>query len=658
MDPERWHSVQSIFWRVQGLDKYARERELVELCDADADLLAEVRSLLAAQQGSGILDHGEPLLAPLHDLLREPVPEQVGPYRARALERIGTVGELAAASRAVVAPAAVRAWRRHPVQYAAALVALVLGVVAAMQLSAPRLGAGRTATVAVLPFANLSGQEQSEHLADGLTEDILTQLSRVPGLQVRSRTSVMQYKSATPSIRDIGAALDVTYVLEGSVRRAGDDVRIAAQLIEARTDRHVWAETYDRRLTDLFLVQSEIARDIARALGARMTGGQSGVDAAPAYADAYEQFLLGRERFHTRTLEAVEEAIALLRGVLQREPDYALAHAFLANAYVRSVGADYARVGQRAWLDTAEHHARRAIALAPQLPDGYVALGATLNAMGRRGAAIQQHTRALAADPNYAFAMFELARALRIGYRFDEAAPWIERALAIDPARADYRGFAVTLYDGLAMPDEARRHVQAGLRLNPADVILHWEGLQLELAADDTAAAAEHLRAYIAMRPAERDRMTVWFEHTRGNSAAAKPYVDRLLPVTTAWYDLDMFGSVYRAVGDTAKGDSLQTRAREMARRGAASHAGSGPTADLLRAQTYASSGDHEQALRYLESWMNAGGVQSWQQLEQSQSWGTLRTHPRFLEIVARTRARHAEMRDRVRAQLATDHRE
>jgi tetratricopeptide (TPR) repeat protein len=310
-------------------------------------------------------------------------------------------------------------------------------------------------------------------------EDILTQLARVPGLQVRSRTSVMRYRNTTSSVPEIAEVLGVDYVLEGSVRRDDDVVRVAAQLIEARTDRHVWAATYDRRLTDLFLVQSEISRDIARALGARVTTRTADAGSSRVDPNAYEQFLLGRERFHTRTSETLEEAIALFRNALTYDSTFALAHAYLASAYVRSVMPENTRVGQRAWLDSAQAHARHAIHIAPQQPDGYAALGAAFNALGRRGDAIEQHERALEADPNYALAMFELARVHGIEARIDDAMVWLERAIAIDPARADYRGFATTFYRSMEVPEQGRLHLEAGLRLNPADVSLHWEGVQL-----------------------------------------------------------------------------------------------------------------------------------------------------------------------------------
>ena len=193
-------------------------------------------------------------------------------------ERTPTAKAVADALRAAMAPPLV-VQKRHPALRYAVMIGLFLAVGGVLQLRGPRLADGETAAIAVLPFTNITGQPQDEHFADGVTEDILTQLSRIPGLMVRSRTSVMRYKGTEHDVREIGELLEVPYVLEGSVRRAGDGVRIVAQLIDARTDRHVWAETYDRRLTDLFLVQSEIARDIARALGAARDGHAAGCDA-------------------------------------------------------------------------------------------------------------------------------------------------------------------------------------------------------------------------------------------------------------------------------------------------------------------------------------------------------------------------------------------
>ena len=249
--------------------------------------------------------------------------------------------------------------------------------------------------------------------------------------------------------------------------------------------------------------------------------------------------------------------------------------------------------------------------------------------------------------------MYELSRTYRIDYHYDDAVLWIERAIAVDPARPDYRGYAATMYHALGMTDDARRHVLAGLRLNPADVTLHWEGMELELAVGDTIAAQQHLLDYIALRPSEQDRMMAWFEHERGNNAAAKPYIDRIVSGTTAWTDLYTYGLVYWAVGETARGDSLIRRARTIARAGVSSHATAGPGAEFVRAQAAAANGDIDQALDHLENWANAGAVRSWARVDRERVWSSLREQPRFRAVVATTQARLEQMRTRIRTQLA-----
>jgi serine/threonine-protein kinase len=231
-------------------------------------------------------------------------------------------------------------------------------------------------SVAVLPFANMSGDPENEYFSDGITDDIITQLSKIADLKVISRTSVMQYKGTQKNIRDIGEELGVATLLEGGVRKVGDRVRINAQLIDAATDDHLWAEQYDRRLTDVFEIQSDIARRIASALQAALTSTEAErIQSAPTdNLDAYDYYLRGRYDFHQRTPDALNRAITSYERAIELDSAYAPAFAGLASVYAVTMLFDYRLVaGPYAAAFRSLDMADAALALDPHLAEAYAA---------------------------------------------------------------------------------------------------------------------------------------------------------------------------------------------------------------------------------------------------------------------------------------------
>ncbi len=177
-----------------------------------------------------------------------------------------------------------------------------------------------------VPFKNLSDSKEDEYFSDGVTEDIITQLSKIGDLKVISRTSVMRYKASDKNIREIGKELNVATVLEGSVRRLGNEVRIVAQLIDASNDEHLWAETYDKELTKIFSIQSEIAQQIAAALKAKLSPAEKErIEKRPTESlDAYAYYLKGRQYYYRYHRQDNENAIGLFVKALELDPNYAL----------------------------------------------------------------------------------------------------------------------------------------------------------------------------------------------------------------------------------------------------------------------------------------------------------------------------------------------
>ena len=230
-------------------------------------------------------------------------------------------------------------------------------------------------SIAILPFENLSGDTEQEYFSDGMTDALITGLAKIEGLRVISRTSVLHYKRTKQSVPQIGRELNVKYVLEGTVVRSADRVRVTAQLIAAPDDRHIWAESYERRREDVLALQSELARAIAQQVNARITPQEHARLGSPAVEpEALDAYLQGRFNWHTRDDHRVRQSIDYFRKALSRQPDYALAYAGLADAY--SVLAGRADGALRRDLEGQScAAARRAVELDGRLGEAHASLG-------------------------------------------------------------------------------------------------------------------------------------------------------------------------------------------------------------------------------------------------------------------------------------------
>jgi len=361
----------------------------------------------------------------------------------------------------------------------AALVALgmviaVLGIgTYAFFQGSPGEGEGEPASgeelqfVAVLPFVNASPDAENEFFADGVMEDILTHLGQVPEFAVPSRTTVMRYKGSPLSVPEIAGELGVRYVLEGSVRRDGDQVRITAQLLDGPADQHIWAETYDRSLEDIFAVQTEIATSIADALQAELTRGVAArIERRPTDdLEAYDLFLRGRENYYRYDVEGTERAIAAFRQAVERDPDFALARAWLARAHAIYA---YNHGAGRAYGDSALAHSRRAVAEQPDLAAAHSALGATLATLGRSAEAREALERAHELNPNDWAAMGNLGLVYGHMGRLDDAIRLSRQSMEREPARSQVVLANMSSYYGqIGLLDEAEESLARALDLQP-----------------------------------------------------------------------------------------------------------------------------------------------------------------------------------------------
>jgi len=290
-------------------------------------------------------------------------------FDLEALSDVSTTARLPARSRSRTF-----AWAGALLAALFATVAVLLWRARGGQTVRPGASASDRKSVAVLPFQNLSPDPENAFFADGMTEDILTQLSKIRDLKVISRSSVMRYRGTQKPIQTIAAELGVGTVLEGSVRRAGSRVRIVGQLIDARTDEHLWAETYDRDLKDVFAIQSEVAQQIASALRATLSPAEKKrIEQNPTRnLAAYDQYLKGRELYYRYRKTDNESAIELFQKALERDPGFALAYAGLGDAYAQRA----LRFGfPPSWLESSLQMSRKAITLDSDLAEGYKARG-------------------------------------------------------------------------------------------------------------------------------------------------------------------------------------------------------------------------------------------------------------------------------------------
>jgi serine/threonine protein kinase/tetratricopeptide (TPR) repeat protein len=295
-------------------------------------------------------------------------------------------------------------------------------------------GIAEIRSLAVLPLLNLSGDPHQEYFADGMTEALIADLAKIRALSVISRTSVMRYKGVRRPLPDIARELGVDAVLEGSVLRSGNRVRITAQLIHASTDRHLWAETYERELSDVLNLQREVARTVAEQIQIRVTPFEKTTLASPRRVDpaAYEAYLRGLYAWNKRSPGSVAQSIELFREAIGQDPAYAPAYAALADSYI--VQASYGWVAPGEVAPLAQAAARKALELDPALAEAYVSLAGLSHLYDRDFPASERlFRRAIDAKPSYATAHHWYGNLLASLGRFDEAMTEMKRARELDP---------------------------------------------------------------------------------------------------------------------------------------------------------------------------------------------------------------------------------
>ena len=323
----------------------------------------------------------------------------------------------------------------------------------------------------MLPFDNLSRDPDNAYFAEGVQDEILTRLAKVADLKVISRTSTQKYKSAPDNLRDIAKQLGVSNILEGSVQRAADQVRVTVQLINATNDAHLWAETYDRKLTDIFTVESEIAKTIADTLRAKLTGSEERMMSKKPTAnpEAYEFYLKGRFFWNKRTGVDLRKAIDYFNQAVAKDPSYALAYAGLADAYVLLSG--FGAASPKDSLPEAKAAAEKGLDLDGTLGEAHASLAQALLAYDFNFArANREFRRAIELNPNYATAHHWYGESVLTPLgQFEDGVAELKRALQLDPLSVIINADVGTVLTSARRYDEAIRRQLVRARDNQLD---------------------------------------------------------------------------------------------------------------------------------------------------------------------------------------------
>jgi TolB-like protein/Tfp pilus assembly protein PilF len=388
--------------------------------------------------------------------------------------------------------------RRTRVLYGAiaAAVLLALGYFALERLSEPKLAAPLAVSIAVLPLTNESGDASQQYFSDGISEDLITALSQFPGLKVIGRTSAFHFRDSKEDSRTIGAKLGVARLLEGSVRRSGEMVRVTAELIDTADGSTQWSERYDRPYKDLFALQDDITHAVVVALRARLLPGEYAAaqsDRPPGGSlEAYNAMLQGRFYYLRSSGADDRKAIEYLTLATKLDPRYALAWSWLARAWTY-LGSNILEgpAAQEAYAKAREA-GDRSLALAPELAAAHLSRGYLLQVADYdwRGAEVE-FRRALTLAPNDGDAKFNLSIALASFGELQPAIEFTQQALTTDPLRPSWYGVLALYLSALNRLDEAERAIRRAIELQPAALFVHYILTYIQVQRGNAQAALE-----------------------------------------------------------------------------------------------------------------------------------------------------------------------
>ena len=409
-------------------------------------------------------------------------------------------------------------------------------------------------SIAVLPFENLSEDKANAFFAEGIQDEILTRLAKVADLKVISRTSTQHFKSAPENLPEIAKRLGVMHILEGSVQKASDQVRVNVQLINALTDAHLWADTYDRKLTDIFAVETEIAKAIADTLQAKLTGSEQHVIAArpTESTEAHQLYLKGRYFWNKRTGNDLKKSIDYFQQAIAVDPNYALAYAGVADAYVWLPG--YTAGTPRDCYPKAKAAATKALQLDDTLAEAHTTLALAIWLYDFDSAqAIREFQRAIELNPNYAIAHQQYGNnTLAALGRFDDAIVEGKRAVELDPLSLVINTDLGSDYYYARRYDEAIAQLRKTLEMDPGFYIAHLVlGQVLDAKGARDAAIVECQKARGLNDDPSVLGVLARAYGLSGNKMEAEKILDQLKKVSQERYvSAYSFALVYLGLGD------------------------------------------------------------------------------------------------------------
>jgi TolB-like protein/Tfp pilus assembly protein PilF len=404
--------------------------------------------------------------------------------------------------------------------------------------------------IAVLPFTNLSSDPEEGYFADGMTEELITSLSGVRQLTVIARTSIMGYKGATKKVREIGGELGVGSVLEGSVRKAGNRVRITAQLIDVGTEGHLWAQNYDRQLEDIFAIQSEIAEKVAAELKVRLVEEEKRmIELKPTEnTEAYTFYLRGKRLVGERTEQSYRQALGIFEKALELDPSFAKAYAGMAECHTYLVMDGYEAYERAA--PKAELSAKKALSLNPELAEAHATLANVDFLEDNIVGCEAEARRAVELNPSLPDAHDVLSDVALMNGRVDDGVREMEEAYKLDPIVPRIVGRLGRVYFNAGRESEALQHWERTVHFAPAETYRNLTEYYLN------KGEVEKAREYYA-KAAEAEPTSRWTMWMKGFIAArqgdTKGAHDAIKEIETKWLgatNLNDVAFIYYALGD------------------------------------------------------------------------------------------------------------
>ena len=489
-------------------------------------------------------------------------------------------------------------------------------------------------SIAVLPFDNLSDSKEDEYFSDGITEEIITQLSKVSDLLVISRTSVLQYKGTTKTIRKIGEELGVAAILEGSVRRDGDNLRITGQLIETKSDQHLWADTYDRRMENIFQIQTDVATRIAKALDARISRSEkkSMATVPTQNVEAYTLYLKGKTEYLKYTYEGFEKSIDYYKQALKLDPSYALAYSGMGDSYAQMFIDNLDELYSELSIQSSE----RALSINQNLAEGYKARALISSYLGHTSKAIEMNKRAIElgyvlAESNLGLSYWfqgDLSESLKHHLRGRQSDPYnlrVVRILALAYQALEDYGEVHNLIssaldkrpDGFELHDilirqycvesnwkQARATLERLISLRPDDSHIHLAASNFFLWARDYNLALDHLQKMKRMRSQDKTALA-YVLLQKWDRKWANTLLDEV--ITELLKRIEVNGDI-------------------------------GSSTRRILAGAYSIMDDKESALNWLEEAVEKGWTQ-YRWIEIDPRFDNIRDDPRYTELIDRMKA-------------------